>query len=136
MKFTEEQDKLAAMIIGHCEQDAEYASMVFDNFHHKYFPYEAEIVFKAYRNFYNETGELPNREVIALTKVKADDTEDIKEFLDLVDSFQDSNLPTAYVKEKTALFHKRMAFEQMMLDVVDAVDTGEMFDAEPLDKAE
>lgn len=136
MEFNSEQDKLAAMILGRCEQDADHAAIVFDNFKPAHFPYEAEIVFRAYLKYYRETGDLPNREVMALTEIKADDVQDIENFLDLVDEFQDSELPASYVKEKTALYHRRMEFEQTLMDVADVVDAGETFDAATLEEAE
>lgn len=136
MAFEFNVDKLAAMIIGRCEQDADHASLVFDNFAPKYFPYEAEIVFKAYREYYNETGELPSRGVVGLAQIKSNDKDSVKGFLKLIDEFQEGDLPASYIKEKTSLFHRRAHLEHLIMDAAETLDAGDEYDPASMEKAE
>lgn len=136
MAFEYDADKLAAMIIGKCEKDAEYAALVFDNFQPDQFPYEAGIVFKAYRDYYNETGEIPVRDVASLVHIKKDDKDDVKGFLKLIDDQKIDNLPESYIKEKTSLFHRRTHLEHLIMDAADVMDKADEFDPVALAQAE
>ena len=136
MAFEHDADKLAAMIIGKCEKDAEYASLIFNNFQPDQFPYEAGIVFKAYRDYHNETGEKPVREVASLIHIKDNDKDDVDKFLNLIDRLQGDNLPESYIKEKTSLFHRRLYLETMIMDASDALDSSDEFDPLAMAQAE
>lgn len=136
MAFVNDADKIAAMIIGKCEKDAEYASLVFSNFQPDQFPYEAQIVFKAYSDYHKETGQLPVREVVSLSHIKNDDQGDVADFLKLIDSLNVDNLSDSYIKEKTGLYHKRIHLETLILDAADAMDRGDEYDPLALAQAE
>ena len=130
-----DQNQLAAMIIGNCEKDADYASLIFNNFKASEFPYEARPVFNAYRDYFLENGELPVRDIMSLVTIKKDDQPDVQKFFDRIDGLEIDNLPASFIREKTDLYRKQEYYQNVILDVADIIEAADYLDAPALDRA-